>query len=44
MGGIQDDTPMNRPIHFEIPHERAMKFTKKYLVWKLERWDGPMEF
>jgi len=38
---------MSRVVHFEIPAEnpdRAAAFYKKAFGWKIEKWDGPMEY
>ena len=38
---------MSRVTHFEIPAdnpERAIKFYKKTFGWKIEKWDGPIEY
>ena len=38
---------MSRVTHFEIPAdnpERAIKFYKKVFGWKIEKWDGPIEY
>ena len=38
---------MPRVVHFEIPAEkpeRAVKFYKKVFGWKIEKWEGPMEY
>ena len=38
---------MNRVVHFEIQAEkleRAAKFYRKVFGWKIEKWDGPMEY
>ena len=38
---------MNRVVHFEIQAEnpkRAAKFYTKVFGWKIEKWDGPMEY
>jgi predicted enzyme related to lactoylglutathione lyase len=34
-------------IHFEIPAdnpERAVKFYQKVFNWKIEKWEGPMDY
>ena len=38
---------MPRPVHFEIPvenPERAIAFYQNVLGWKIEKWEGPMEY
>jgi hypothetical protein len=38
---------MSRVTHFEIPAddpERAIKFYKTVFGWKIEKWDGPIEY
>jgi len=38
---------MGRVVHFEIPAdnpERAVKFYTKVFDWKIERWQGPVEY
>ena len=38
---------MNRVVHFEIQAEkpeRAAKFYRQVFGWKIEKWDGPMEY
>lgn len=38
---------MSRVVHFEIPAddpERAIKFYEKAFNWKIEKWDGPVEY
>ena len=38
---------MSRVIHFEIPAddpERAIQFYEKVFNWKIEKWDGPIEY
>lgn len=38
---------MSRITHFEIPAddpERAIKFYEKVFGWKIEKWDGPIEY
>jgi len=38
---------MARVIHFEIPVDdanRAVAFYKKVFGWKIEKWDGPMDY
>lgn len=38
---------MSRIVHFEIPAddpERAIQFYKKVFKWKIEKWDGPIEY
>src|SRR4030095_6643755 len=38
---------MSRPVHFEIPvddPEAAIKFYEKIFDWKIEKWDGPIEY
>ena len=38
---------MNRVVHFEIQAEnpeRAAKFYREIFGWKIEKWDGPMEY
>jgi predicted enzyme related to lactoylglutathione lyase len=38
---------MSRVTHFEIPAdnpERAIKFYEKTFGWKIEKWDGPIEY
>jgi predicted enzyme related to lactoylglutathione lyase len=38
---------MPRVIHFEIPADdpdRAAKFYSNVFGWKLDKWDGPMEY
>jgi predicted enzyme related to lactoylglutathione lyase len=46
MGGIPGRTPINRPIHFEIPAEKpeSDRVLRKVFGWKFERWNGPMEY
>ena len=38
---------MNRVVHFEIQAEnpeRAAKFYREIFGWKIEKWNGPMEY
>lgn len=38
---------MARVIHFEIPAddpERAIKFYESVFGWRIEKWDGPIEY
>ena len=38
---------MSRITHFEIPAddpERAIKFYEQVFGWKIEKWDGPIEY
>jgi predicted enzyme related to lactoylglutathione lyase len=38
---------MARVVHFEIPAddpERAIKFYEKVFGWKIEKWEGPIEY
>jgi predicted enzyme related to lactoylglutathione lyase len=38
---------MSRVVHFEIPAddpERAITFYEKVFKWKIEKWDGPIEY
>lgn len=38
---------MPRVVHFEIPAdnpERAVEFYRKVFGWKIEKWEGPMEY
>jgi hypothetical protein len=38
---------MNRVVHFEIPAddvERAKGFYEKVFGWKIEKWEGPMDY
>ena len=38
---------MNRIVHFEIQAEnpeRAAKFYREIFGWKIEKWNGPMEY
>ena len=38
---------MPRVVHFEIPAkdpERAVEFYKKVFGWKIEKWDGPIDY
>ena len=38
---------MTRVIHFEIPADdpdRAIAFYKKVFGWKVEKWDGPLDY
>jgi uncharacterized protein len=38
---------MPRPIHFEISADepsRAVKFYQEVFGWKIEKWNGPMEY
>ena len=38
---------MNRVVHFEIQAEkpeRAAKFYREVFGWKIEKWNGPMEY
>ncbi len=38
---------MPRPVHFEIPvddPERAANFYRNVFGWKIEKWDGPVEY
>ena len=38
---------MGRVVHFEIPAdnpERAVKFYTRVFDWKIERWQGPVEY
>ncbi|HPT75026.1 MAG TPA: VOC family protein, partial [Methanomassiliicoccaceae archaeon] len=38
---------MPRVIHFEIPAEdpeRAVEFYKKVFGWKIDKWEGPIDY
>ena len=38
---------MGRVIHFEIPAddvERAIRFYRQVFGWKIEKWEGPVEY
>ena len=38
---------MSRVVHFEIPAddpERAIQFYEKVFNWKIEKWEGPIEY
>lgn len=38
---------MSRVVHFEIPAddpERAVEFYKKVFGWKIDKWEGPMDY
>lgn len=38
---------MSKVIHFEIPAEnpeRAVEFYKKVFGWKIEKWEGPIDY
>ena len=38
---------MSRVIHFEVPADdpqRLIKFYEKVFGWRIEKWDGPMEY
>jgi predicted enzyme related to lactoylglutathione lyase len=38
---------MSRVVHFEIPAddpERSIKFFESVFGWKIEKWDGPIEY
>ena len=38
---------MPRVVHFDIPAddpERAIKFYEEVFGWKIEKWEGPMEY
>ena len=38
---------MNRPVHFEFDvedAERAKKFYEKTFGWKINKWEGPMNY
>ena len=38
---------MSRVVHFEIPAddpERAIQFYEKVFNWKIEKWEGPVEY
>ena len=38
---------MPRPVHFEIcadDPEKAAEFYEKVLGWRIQKWDGPMEY
>jgi predicted enzyme related to lactoylglutathione lyase len=38
---------MSRVVHFEIPADdpqRAINFYKKVFGWRIEKWDGPIEY
>ena len=38
---------MSRPVHFEISAddpERAKEFYERVFGWKVEKWDGPIEY
>jgi predicted enzyme related to lactoylglutathione lyase len=38
---------MPRPIHFEIPADdpaRAARFYSEVFGWKIQKWEGPMEY
>jgi predicted enzyme related to lactoylglutathione lyase len=39
--------PMRRVVHFEINAddlERAVKFYQKVFGWKIEKWNGPVDY
>jgi predicted enzyme related to lactoylglutathione lyase len=41
------EVEMSRVVHFEIPAddpERLIKFLESAFGWKVEKWDGPMEY
>jgi len=38
---------MSRIVHFEVPAddpERLIRFYKEVFGWRIEKWDGPMEY
>jgi predicted enzyme related to lactoylglutathione lyase len=38
---------MSRVVHFEIPADdpqRAIQFYQEVFGWKIEKWDGPIEY
>ena len=38
---------MSRIVHFEVPAddpERAIKFYESAFGWRIEKWDGPIEY
>jgi predicted enzyme related to lactoylglutathione lyase len=38
---------MPRPVHFELPAddpERSVRFYEQVFGWKIQKWDGPMEY
>lgn len=38
---------MSRVVHFEVPAddpERLIRFYQEVLGWRIEKWDGPMEY
>ena len=38
---------MGRVVHFEIPTddvERAIRFYRQVFGWKIEKWEGPVEY
>ena len=38
---------MSRVVHFEIPAddpERAIEFYQKVFKWKIDKWEGPIEY
>ena len=38
---------MSRVVHFEVPAdnpERAIKFYESVFGWRIEQWDGPIEY
>ena len=38
---------MSRVVHFEVPAdnpERAIKFYESVFGWRIEKWDGPIEY
>ena len=38
---------MPRPVHFEVPAddpERAKEFYERAFGWKIEKWEGPIEY
>jgi predicted enzyme related to lactoylglutathione lyase len=40
-------TMPNRVVHFEIPvddPDRAVEFYEKVFGWKIEKWEGPMDY
>jgi predicted enzyme related to lactoylglutathione lyase len=47
MKNILLEVVMSRVTHFEIPADnpdRAIKFYEKVFGWKIEKWDGPIEY
>lgn len=38
---------MPRPVHFELPADnpdRAVKFYQSVFDWKIDRWEGPVDY